>query len=78
VGDGVVTRIGVGDRAAGNYVFLRHANGYETGYLHLSRFAGGLKVGQKVAQKQVIATPATPACPPGRTCTTRSSAGATS
>jgi murein DD-endopeptidase MepM/ murein hydrolase activator NlpD len=55
VGDGVVTRIGVNDPGAGNYVFLRHSNGYETGYLHLSRFADGLKVGNRVSQKQVIA-----------------------
>ncbi|MBI5544757.1 MAG: M23 family metallopeptidase [Deltaproteobacteria bacterium] len=55
VGDGVVTRLVYGDRGGGNFLFLRHSNGYETGYLHLSRFAEGLKVGSRVAQKQVVA-----------------------
>lgn len=55
VGDGVVTRVVRGDRGGGNYLFLRHTNGYETGYLHLSRFADGIHVGSRVSQKQVIA-----------------------
>jgi murein DD-endopeptidase MepM/ murein hydrolase activator NlpD len=38
----------------GNLVKIRHANGYVSYYAHLSRFAKHLKVGQKVAQKQVI------------------------
>ena len=38
----------------GNYIHLRHGNGYETYYLHLSRFARGLHVGQKVKQGDVI------------------------
>ena len=55
VADGTVTRAVRGDRAAGNFVFVRHANGIETGYLHLSRFAEGVRVGARVKQKQVIA-----------------------
>ncbi|MGC4122636.1 MAG: M23 family metallopeptidase [Myxococcales bacterium] len=55
VGDGVVARMGYNDPGAGNFLFLRHSNGYETGYLHLSRFADGLKVGSRVTQKQVVA-----------------------
>jgi murein DD-endopeptidase MepM/ murein hydrolase activator NlpD len=55
VGDGVVTQVVYNDPGGGNYLFLRHANGYETGYLHLSRFAEGMHVGARVAQKQVIA-----------------------
>lgn len=39
----------------GNWVRVRHANGYETGYAHLSRFAKGLRPGAKVRQGQVIA-----------------------
>ena len=38
----------------GRLVKVRHNNGYVSYYSHLSRFAKGLKVGQKVRQKQVI------------------------
>ncbi|NOT39956.1 MAG: peptidoglycan DD-metalloendopeptidase family protein [Alphaproteobacteria bacterium] len=39
----------------GNFVELTHANGYATGYGHLSRIARGIKPGAKVRQGQVIA-----------------------
>ena len=39
----------------GNWVRIRHANGYESGYAHLSRFARGLRPGQRVSQGDVIA-----------------------
>lgn len=39
---------------AGNMVRLRHANGYETSYLHLSGFAKGVRKGKKVRQGTVI------------------------
>jgi murein DD-endopeptidase MepM/ murein hydrolase activator NlpD len=38
----------------GNLVKVRHKNGLVSYYAHLSRFARGLRVGQRVAQKQVI------------------------
>ena len=38
----------------GNYVKIRHNSMYVTTYMHLSRFAKGLKVGDAVKQKQVI------------------------
>ncbi|MCB1510482.1 MAG: M23 family metallopeptidase [Hyphomicrobiaceae bacterium] len=38
----------------GNYVRLRHANGYKTAYAHMSRFGHGIKTGTKVRQGQVI------------------------
>jgi murein DD-endopeptidase MepM/ murein hydrolase activator NlpD len=38
----------------GNQITLRHAMGYETKYLHLSRFASGLSVGKRVDQREVI------------------------
>jgi murein DD-endopeptidase MepM/ murein hydrolase activator NlpD len=40
--------------ASGNLVKIRHANGYVSHYAHLSRFAEGLSVGQRVGQKEVI------------------------
>lgn len=39
----------------GNWVRIRHASGWETGYAHLSRYAKGLKPGMRVSQGQVIA-----------------------
>ena len=51
--DGVVVARGRDD-AGGNRIALRHGGGYETHYLHLSRFAAGLKVGDRVRQKEVI------------------------
>ncbi|HWR77629.1 MAG TPA: peptidoglycan DD-metalloendopeptidase family protein [Thiobacillus sp.] len=39
----------------GNLVILRHGNGYETYYAHLSAFASGVRTGRAVDQGQVIA-----------------------
>lgn len=41
-------------KGGGNQVTVRHAMGYTTKYLHLSRFADSLRVGQRVEQKEVI------------------------
>lgn len=38
----------------GNYVRIRHANGYQTAYSHMSRFAKGVTPGVRVSQGQVI------------------------
>lgn len=51
--DGTVTFVGARG-ANGNLVSLRHENGYETHYAHLSRFAAGLERGDTVEQRQVI------------------------
>ncbi len=38
----------------GNYIRIRHANGYQTTYAHMRRFASGMRPGLKVRQGQVI------------------------
>ncbi|MCH8489324.1 MAG: peptidoglycan DD-metalloendopeptidase family protein [Oceanicaulis sp.] len=38
----------------GNYVRIRHANGYQTAYAHLQGFARGVRAGGRVSQGQVI------------------------
>jgi murein DD-endopeptidase MepM/ murein hydrolase activator NlpD len=53
IGDGTVIYKGWDD-GYGNYIKIRHPNNYETGYGHLSRFASGLKKGQKVKQGEII------------------------
>lgn len=40
--------------ANGNYVRIRHANGYQSSYSHMKRFARGVKAGVRVRQGQVI------------------------
>jgi murein DD-endopeptidase MepM/ murein hydrolase activator NlpD len=39
----------------GNWLRIRHNDGWETGYGHLSRYASGLKPGQRVRQGQLVA-----------------------
>ncbi|MCC6640643.1 MAG: peptidoglycan DD-metalloendopeptidase family protein [Deltaproteobacteria bacterium] len=53
IGEGVVVHRGWGG-GFGNLVKIEHANGYVSFYSHLSRFAKGLSVGDRVRQKQVI------------------------
>jgi murein DD-endopeptidase MepM/ murein hydrolase activator NlpD len=38
----------------GNYIRIRHANGYKTAYGHMAKFAPGVSAGVKVRQGQVI------------------------
>lgn len=51
--DGVVT-LAANNGGAGNMVRVRHPNGYETNYLHLSRYGSGIRKGVRVTQGQVI------------------------
>ncbi len=39
----------------GNWLRIRHSNGLETGYGHLSRYGAGIRAGQRVRQGQVVA-----------------------
>ncbi len=52
--DGIVTHAGP-EGGYGNLVEIRHANGIRTRYGHLSKFAKGVRVGQRVTQDQTIA-----------------------
>ena len=53
IGDGTVIEKGYKGQA-GNMVKIRHNSTYTTAYLHLSRYAQGLAVGQHVSQGQLI------------------------
>ena len=53
IGDGTVTSIKY-EGAGGKTIRIRHNSVYSTAYLHLSGYAKGLKVGQRVRQGQVI------------------------
>jgi murein DD-endopeptidase MepM/ murein hydrolase activator NlpD len=52
-GTGVIEEVGPKGQY-GNYIRIRHANGYQTAYGHMSRFAAGIAVGTRVRQGQVI------------------------
>ena len=54
IGSGKVIEKGFQANGGGNYVKIRHNSTYTSTYMHLSRFAKGLKVGDMVAQKEVI------------------------
>ena len=53
IGDGVVIEKAY-KGAGGNTVKIKHNSVYTTAYLHLSKYANGLKVGQRVKQGEVI------------------------
>ncbi|OLC05990.1 MAG: hypothetical protein AUH42_06450 [Gemmatimonadetes bacterium 13_1_40CM_70_11] len=52
--DGVVSRVEYEGGGYGNFIELRHVNGIRTRYGHLSKFAAGLHVGERVAQEETI------------------------
>ncbi len=52
-GDGVVNYRGR-KGSYGNYIRIRHTNGYSTAYAHMSRFKRGVTKGTRVRQGQVI------------------------
>ncbi len=51
--DGVVVDLAY-NRGEGNFVRIRHSSRIETSYLHLSRFANGIRRGKRVVQGDVI------------------------
>lgn len=52
--DGVVSRLTYEADGYGNMIELRHANGIRTRYGHLSHYAKGLHLGERVTQGQII------------------------
>jgi murein DD-endopeptidase MepM/ murein hydrolase activator NlpD len=52
-GNGIVATAGW-ESGYGKYVKLRHTNGYETAYGHMSAFARGIQPGTRVRQGQII------------------------
>jgi len=52
-GDGVIVKAGY-NGGYGNYVRIRHTDGYETAYAHMSRMGRGVRPGVRVRQQQVI------------------------
>lgn len=54
IGSGKVIAKGYQANGGGNYLKVKHNSVYTTVYMHLSRFAKGIKVGSAVKQKEVI------------------------
>lgn len=54
IGSGKVVAKAYQANGGGNYVKIKHNGTYTTTYMHLSRFAKGLKVGSTVRQKEII------------------------
>jgi murein DD-endopeptidase MepM/ murein hydrolase activator NlpD len=52
-GTGVIEKVGP-EGGYGKYVRIKHNNGYETAYGHMSAFAKGMEIGKRVRQGQVI------------------------
>jgi murein DD-endopeptidase MepM/ murein hydrolase activator NlpD len=52
-GNGTIEKMGW-EGGYGRYIRMRHANGYETAYGHMSAFAKGVDVGKTVRQGQII------------------------
>ena len=55
IGDGVIIKRGYQKNGGGNYLKIKHNSVYTTTYMHLSRFAKGMKSGARVKQGQTIA-----------------------
>jgi Membrane proteins related to metalloendopeptidases len=55
IGDGIVTKAQYDKKGMGNMVILKHSNGYETYYGHLSKYGKGIRKGVRVSQGQIIA-----------------------
>lgn len=54
-GSGVIDKHYV-SKSYGNYIRIKHANGFQTAYAHMDEFASGLSVGSEVSKGQRIGT----------------------
>lgn len=54
IGDGIVKKAQYSG-GFGNLVIIKHSNGYESYYGHLSKYGKGVKKGARVKQGRVIA-----------------------
>ncbi len=54
IGAGRVCKKGYQKSGGGNFISIKHPNGYKTTYMHLHRFAKGMKVGKTVQQGELI------------------------
>lgn len=52
-GDGIVERVGR-NGGYGRHVLIRHANGYKTGYAHMSAYSEDLYVGARIKQGDLV------------------------
>lgn len=52
-GNGIIDKAGW-ESGYGKYIRIRHANGYETAYGHMTAFARGMEFGTRVRQGQII------------------------
>lgn len=52
-GDGIIERASRYG-AYGNYIRIKHSNGYKTAYAHLNGYARGIKAGKRVKQGDII------------------------
>ena len=54
IGDGTVTLCGWDGSGGGNRIRIKHMQGYESCYMHLSKFAKGIHSGSRVSQGELI------------------------
>ena len=54
IGDGTVTKKGWDSTGGGNRIRIKHRMGYESSYMHLSKFAPGIREGSRVSQGDLI------------------------
>lgn len=54
IGDGIVTKCGWDNSGGGKWIKIKHVQGYESSYMHLSGFTKGIHSGVRVSQGQLI------------------------
>ena len=54
IGDGVIIQKSYQPAGGGNFVKIKHNSVYTTTYMHLSKFASGIRTGSRVRQGEVI------------------------